>query len=255
MIPDAVRKLAARGALFVVNHSGGKDSQAMFAYLSARIPLDQIVCVYADLGEVVWPGTEDHIRANIDVPLHVVRSRRGLLQMISERGMFPSPSNRQCTSDLKRGPIEKKIRQLAAERKAAGHPAWGLIVNCMGMRAEESPGRSKLAPFKLNVGNSKAGREWYDWLPIQDWMVEEVFAQIAAANQKPFWIYAAGMSRMSCSFCIMSSKADLVKAAELRPEMYQTYVKLERSIGQVMLMPSKSKGRQSLEDVVGVRVA
>jgi len=30
---DKVRDLMARGALFVVNHSGGKDSQAMYLHL------------------------------------------------------------------------------------------------------------------------------------------------------------------------------------------------------------------------------
>jgi DNA sulfur modification protein DndC len=176
------------------------------------------------------------------VPVLTCRSRRTLLQMIEERGMFPSPSQRQCTSDLKRGPIERTIRQ-------TGHK---LIVNCMGMRAQESASRSKLVTFKLNERNSKAGREWYDWLPIHDWLVEEVFALIKAAGQEPHWAYAKGMSRLSCCFCIMSSKADLTTAAKLNPELYAKYVALERSTGQVMLMPSKKNGRQTLEQVTGV---
>ena len=36
----------------------------------------------------------------------------------------------------------------------------------MGMRAEESPARSKLTPWRRNDRNSPAGREWFDWLPI-----------------------------------------------------------------------------------------
>ncbi len=240
-----INDLVARGALFVVNHSGGKDSQAMFAYLKEIVPTAQMVVVHAELPEVEWEGIVAHIRATIgDVPLHVCRARRTLLQMIAERGMFPSPSQRQCTSDLKRGPIEKVIRSLGAK----------LIVNCMGMRAEESSSRSKLDTFKLSARNSKAGREWYDWLPIHDWKIGEVFARIAQAGQKPHWAYAAGMSRLSCCFCIMSSKADLVTAAKLNPSLYAKYVALEMATGQVMLMPSKSKGRLSLEDVTGIRI-
>lgn len=243
MIPVEIAGLIRRGALFVVNHSGGKDSQAMYLMLRALVPAPQLVLVHADLGEVEWPGAQEHIAATTaGEPLHVCRSRRTLLQMIAERGMFPSPSQRQCTSDLKRGPIERTIRQLGVK----------LIVNCMGMRAQESSGRAKLTAFKLSERNSKAGREWYDWLPIHDLTADQVFAAITAAGQKPHWVYAAGMSRFSCCFCIMASKADLTTAARLNPELYRKYVDLERSTGQVMLMPSKAHGRQTLEQVTGI---
>lgn len=269
MTPKFISDLIARGAIFVANHSGGKDSQAMYLYLRGFVPASQIWLVHADLGEVEWAGAQEHIRATTNgEPLSVCRSRRGLLQMIEERGMFPSPSQRQCTSDLKRGPIERTIRGIVKQRmgqypKHKGIPVndsiitgtdagANIVVNCMGMRAEESPGRSKLAAFKLSKGNSKAGREWYDWLPIHDWTKEQVFAAIEAAGQKPHPIYAAGMSRFSCCFCIMSSKADLTTAAKLNPELYRKYVELERSTGQVMMMPSKSKGRLTLEQITGI---
>lgn len=238
-----IEDLVRRGALFVVNHSGGKDSQAMYLKLRDIVPFDQLALVHADLGEVEWEGAKEHIWATTaGEPLHVCRSRRGLLQMIEERGMFPSPSQRQCTSDLKRGPIERTIRQLGVK----------LIVNCMGMRAEESSGRAKLTPFKFNERNSKAGREWYDWLPIHNMTTDQVFAAIKAAGQEPHWAYAAGMSRFSCCFCIMSNKADLTTAARLNPKLYARYVGLERSTGQVMMMPSKKHGRQTLEEITGI---
>ena len=59
----------------------------------------------------------------------------------------------------------------------------------------------------------------------------------------------------------MASEADLCTAARLAstrpellndPDLYRKYVDLERSIGQVMLMPSKTHGRRSLEQVTGV---
>lgn len=238
-----IADLVQRGALFVINHSGGKDSQAMYLMLRDIVPAAQRVIVHADLGEVEWPGAREHITdTTAGEPLHVCRSRRGLLQMIEERGMFPSPSQRQCTSDLKRGPIERTIRQMGVK----------LIVNCMGMRKQESTGRAKLTPFKLNERNSKAGREWYDWLPIHDLSADQVFAAIAAAGQRPHWVYAAGMSRFSCCFCIMSSQADLTTAARLNPTLFRRYVELERSTGQVMLMPSKTRGRLTLEQITGV---
>jgi len=243
MVPRQIQTLINNGAKFVVNHSGGKDSQAMFLYLSSIVPRAQMVVIHAVLPEVEWEGVQEHIKATVgDVPVLKCQSRRTLLQMIEERGMFPSPSNRQCTSDLKRGPIERTIRQ-------AG---WKLIVNCMGMRAQESSSRSKLEDFKLSERNSKAGRGWYEWLPIHGWSQEEVFAYIKAAGQNPHWAYAAGMSRLSCCFCIMSSKEDLTTAAKLNPRLYSRYVNLEHSTGQVMLMPSKKRGRLTLEQVTGI---
>ncbi len=251
--------LIARDALFVVNHSGGKDSQAMYLHLRQFVPAAQLVIVHADLGAVEWAGAVEHIKATTNgEPLHICRSRRTLLEMIEERGMFPSPQQRQCTSDLKRGPIERTIRGIVKRRQAFGEH---VIVNCMGMRAQESSGRKKLQPFKFSERNSKAGREWYDWLPIHGWTEDEVFARIAAAGQQPHVVYSLGMSRFSCCFCIMASEKDLATAARLAtehpellndPDLYRKYVNLERSTGQVMLMPSKTRGRRTLEEVTGI---
>lgn len=277
----SIQALIARGALFVVNHSGGKDSQAMYLKLRDLVPARQLMIVHADLGEVEWAGAVAHIHATTNGErFETCRARRTLLEMIDERGMFPSPEQRQCTSDLKRGPIERTIRRIVNERvakfigvpptnktlckqarKTAMEAGCGLVVNCMGMRAEESSSRMKLAPFKLSKRNSKAGREWYDWLPIHEMLEDEVFATIAAAGQQPHIVYGLGMRRFSCVFCIMASEGDLKTAARLateRPELlndphlFRKYVGLEKKHNVVMLMPSKSKGRRTLEEVTGV---
>lgn len=160
-VQETIMALRDRGALFVINHSGGKDSQAMYLHVRKLVPKDQIAIVHADLGPVEWAGAIRHIQETTsDEPLHVCKSRRTLLEMIEQRGMFPSPTLRQCTSDLKRGVIEKTIRGITKDRKAAGNSAWGLVVNCMGMRAQESSSRAKLVQFKQHLGNSKAGREF-----------------------------------------------------------------------------------------------
>jgi DNA sulfur modification protein DndC len=261
---DQIRSLVSRNALFVVNHSGGKDSQAMYLVLRAIVPREQIMLVHADLGPVEWSGAVSHILATTDGERLVTCSaRRTLLQMIEERGMFPSPETRQCTSDLKRGPIERTIRGITRERQALGVANWGLVVNCMGMRAQESSGRKKLSPFKLNSRNSRAGREWYDWLPIHEMSENEVFSTISAAGQRPHIVYELGMRRFSCCFCVMASQEDLKTAARLAterpellndPQLYRKYVSLERSTGQVMLMPTKKHGRRTLEQITDVFV-
>ena len=213
-IPSQCQELIDHGALVAVNSSGGKDSQAMCIVLSRIVPLDQLLVVHAPLGDVEWPHTVRHIEDTIPpgVPLILARTASGksLLERIEERGRFPSSSARFCTSDTKRGPIERELRHFLK-----AHPRFGnVVINAMGMRAEESPARSKLVPWRRSDRNSRAGREWFDWLPIHSLTTTDVFRVIRDAGQSPHWAYAAGMSRLSCSFCILASRADLRRAAE-----------------------------------------
>ena len=80
--------------------------------------------------------------------------------------MFPSPQYRQCTSDLKRGPIDKFIRSLPHK----------VIVNCMGIRSEESHPRSLLSPLTRNEALSTRQQTVYNWLPIFDRTLSDVLA-------------------------------------------------------------------------------
>ena len=240
-----LRDLIDRHALFVVNHSAGKDSQAMMIYLKQiGIPESQMLAIHADLGEVEWEGNLDHIRKTVgDVPVITAAAKSNFFEIVERRGMFPSPSNRQCTSDLKRGPIEREIRRYLKD-----HPEYGgLVVNCMGMRAQESASRAKKEVFQFSARNSKAGREWYDWLPIHALSEAEVFQLIAEGGQEPHWAYAAGMTRLSCCFCIMASTADLRRAAQLMPDLYRRYVETERRLGHTLSM-----SRRSLPELTGV---
>jgi len=247
-ITSEIENLIDRGALFVVNHSGGKDSQIMHIGLTQVIPKNQLVAIHAELPGVDWPGIIEHINSTRrGVPLITCKAIKTFMDMVRHRQMWPSPKNRQCTSDLKRGPIEKTIRH---EIKRRGHS--GLIVNCVGIRAQESASRKKADPWKFSARNSRAGREWYEWLPIHHYLEEDVFNGIFEANEKPHWAYLSGMSRLSCCFCIMASKRDLAVAARLAPALYAEYVQMERTIDQTMMMPTK-KGRVFLEEYTGIK--
>lgn len=243
-ITTEVQELINRGALFVINDSGGKDSQAMKVLITQAVPHNQLLIIHSHLPEVEWDGSVEHITANAQgVPVKVVTAVKTFLDMVEHRGAFPSPKYRQCTSDLKRGPLEKGIRE---ELKARG---LSLVVNCMGMRAQESNNRAKLEVLKLNNRNSKAGREWYDWLPIHHLTTREVFLTIKNAGQRPFWTYAEGMERKSCVFCIMASDNDIKTASRLKPELAKRYMDLEERLGVSMQMPRGGKPR-FLKDII-----
>ena len=206
----------------------------MTILLARIVPREQLLVVHAPLGEVEWPDTVEHIQNTLppDVPLILapVASGKSLLDRIEERGRFPSAGVRFCTSDHKRGPIERELR-----RYLKSHPRFGgRLVNAMGLRADESAARARKTPWKRSDRNSRAGRTWFDWLPIFDLSTDDVFRIIRDAGQSPHWAYAAGMSRLSCSFCILASRADLRRATELRPGLYRKYVDLERRIGHTL---------------------
>ena len=248
-VPPRCEEMIRAGALVAINHSGGKDSQAMTILLSRIVPCGRLVAVHAPLGEVEWPGTIEHIEATLPagVPLIFapVASGKTLLERVEERGLWPSNSARWCTSDFKTGPIERELR-----RYLRAHPRFGgRLVNAMGMRAEESPARARKAPWRRNDRMSVAGREVFDWLPVFDLSIEDVFRVIRDAGQSPHWAYAAGMSRLSCSFCILASRADLHRAAGLRPQLYRRYAKLEQRIGHTL-----SPTRRPLPELTGVPV-
>lgn len=238
----AVRDLAERGALFALNDSGGKDSQAMrirvMEMLRGMGRASQAIVVHAALGEVEWEGALEHARQGAErdaLPFVVARAPKTLLSMVEGRfasrpevPSWPSASHRQCTSDLKRGPITREVRRHA---KANG---YDVVVNCMGLRAEESARRAKATILSRNDTNSTATREWHDWLPIHRLTLAEVWATIAAAGERPHPAYAAGNERLSCVFCILGSGRDARNGAIHRPELFARYVALEQATGYTM---------------------
>ena len=182
-IPCDVARILESGGLLAINHSGGKDSQAMtLRLLDAGIPRAQIIIVHAHLGDVEWPGTIAHIRrTTFGLPLIVTSAQKTFFEMVRARGMFPSPQYRQCTSDLKRGPIEKALRHHLRDNPQFG----GRIVSAMGMRAAESSARARRSVVSVSRRNSRAGRLWVDWMPIHEMSTKAVFTTIANSRTAP----------------------------------------------------------------------
>ena len=87
-----------------------------------------------------------------------------------------------------------------------GRPAK--VLNCMGLRAQESAARAKRVPLSYDRKASGKGtvRQVTEWLPILDWTVEQVWARIAKAPTQAHPAYAAGMPRLSCCFCVLASR-------------------------------------------------
>ena len=251
-VPSECRALIDRGALVALSHSGGKDSQAMTILLSQIVPRDRLLVVHAPLGEVEWPGTIEHIQATIP-------------DRASPSSWPPSPPASRC-SNASRNAVyvpdsgtalvylrilrERTYRAGAAPLSQGASPVRRTHRQRHGHARVRKPGPLQTRGLARNVRNSKAGREWFDWLPIHGLETEDVFRIIRRAGQSPHWAYAAGMSRLSCSFCILASRADLGRAAELRPNLYRRYADLEKRIGHTL-----SPTRVPLPELTGVPVA
>lgn len=250
---NEINDLIAQGAIFFVGHSGGKDSQAMFAILSKIVPDDQLHVVHADLGEVEHLDVKTFIRQNIDgKDLHVaqaihadgskkdffsaIRARRASLdaQGRTDAPAFPSSAARFCTSDLKTGPIWKVIRKIAGDAP--------IVVNCVGIRGEESPARAKRiaarGAFLVNTKNTNPKRQAFDYWPIANWTIDQVWSEIAEKGQVRHPAYDAGNDRLSCAFCIFGSQADLNRAARQRPELLAKLTQLEVDVRSTMFTHS-----------------
>jgi DNA sulfur modification protein DndC len=261
MIDNVQALVAAHGSelAFVVNMSGGKDSVRMLGYLQENFPNVKQYVVYADTGfEHVKPVSAEEFgrqrSATYGLDLHVVRNaKKTYLSMVEKRRMFPSPKYRQCTSDLKRAPIQKFLRNLPET----------VIINCTGIRAGESVSRSKQNPWKANKSLSKQGkvtkkgkviksRTVFEWMPIFSDSLHDVLDWHSTTNTPlhPVYVWAGGyLKRLSCRVCIFSTTADIHAIYKNDREAFDLVANLEQRMGFTM------KAEGSLFQIIGQEVA
>ena len=237
--------------VILVNSSAGKDSQASLDVVAKMAKtagiLDRLVVVHCDLGRVEWAGTLELAReqaAHYGVRFEVVSRNGGdLLDYVVDRAAkleaqgkaaiaWPSSSARWCTSDFKRGPVRTLMTALVNEQRAIiGTDRPVRILNVMGLRAEESPARAKKAAYKVDDNASNGKRQVDEWLPILSWGEQMVWARIKASGVRYHEAYDKGMGRLSCAFCVLATKEDLVIAAKCNPDLALEYAAVEETIG------------------------
>ena len=234
-LQSSVASMLENGAGLAISVSGGKDSDAM-TYLLCDLwrregYTGDLQLIHADLGRAEHWQTAQHIQdlsQRVGIPLTVVQhTKYDLLDGIRHRMVtrpdvppFPSAKNRQCTSDWKRGPISKWLRN---------HYPTGDVICAMGLRADESPARAKKNPLELRPDCCSSVRTVYNWLPIHDYSVEQVWSSIGDNPRHP--MYLKGNERLSCCFCILGSLNDLWNGIENDPELYLEYCKIEVESG------------------------
>lgn len=236
-------------AFVMVNSSAGKDSQTALRRVvrmadEVGYPRDRIVVFHADLGHVEWSGTKDlakeqaeHYGLRLEVAKY--QSKDGeqltLLDYVRRRKKWFSPSIRFCTSEYKRGPGGRTITKLSRELTHGPHK----VLNVLGLRAEESPARAKKKPLVLNArqstkpkkGTGVRNKEVWDWLPIQDWKLDDVWGDIHESGVRHHYAYDLGMPRLSCCFCIYAPPAALILAGKHNLPLLDEYIEVEKETG------------------------
>lgn len=157
---------------------------------------------------------------------------------------WPSSTARYCTSDQKTGQVAKLMTRLAAEHRAAGHAGPVRILNCLGIRADESPARALKDPFGPDKAATNGRRVVDRWLPIFDWTADRVWDTIRRSGVRHHPAYDAGMPRLSCVFCVLAGRRELVLAARLNPELAGEYLAVEETVG------SRFKNDLSMAEIV-----
>lgn len=144
---------------------------------------------------------------------------------------WPSSTARFCTSDQKTSQVAKLMTRLATQHRQE-HPDAGpiRILNCLGIRAAESPDRAKKVPFGLDQAATNGRRTVHRWLPIFDWSDAQVWSLIRSSGIPYHPAYDAGMPRLSCVFCVLAGRRELVIAARLNPELLQEYLAVEQRV-------------------------
>lgn len=226
--------------LIFANTSGGKDSalalKRLVDHLDAEgISRERLVAVHAIMDEE-WEGTVDLVTSHAHhygIRLETVQRVQSLLAQVLERGMWPSPKQRYCTSDHKRDQIAKIMTKLVNELRSQGRRSQVRILNAMGMRAEESSNRKKMPKLEVNKRHSNGRRHVDNFLPIHNVTNEEAFASLDVLPTTPHPCYSCGIGRASCRFCIYAPPEQIHKTAVMpeNRELWEEYLRVEEVTG------------------------
>lgn len=203
-------------------------------------------------GRSAWPtATQRYCTAD---------QKRGQLEKAKRQPFWPSSASRYCTSDQKRSQIDRELRGYPLvvsamgmrgleSRARARKPTFTIDATLTAKRfAELTPE----AGFDAWLADEKPGRLALDWLPIHDWTLDEVWEACgttaadlerrqmlyrlgAEGEALDGWpahpAYVFGNERVSCSLCVLASRNDLRVGALHNPELFRTYVQMERESG------------------------
>lgn len=159
--------------------------------------------VFADTG---WehPKTYEYLRGPLTQALGAIEEVRGprtMVELIHHKAMFPRRLKKFCAQELKVFPLAAFVKSLDA-----------VVVNAVGIRAQESAVRAQMAPWEW--------QETFDcevWRPLLTWSIDDVIEIHARRGLAPNPLYMMGASRVGCWPCINARKDEIRLVAEQDP--------------------------------------
>ncbi|MFD3923076.1 phosphoadenosine phosphosulfate reductase [Streptomyces sp. NPDC058595] len=155
-----------------------------------------------------------------------------LLTEIALYGRFPRMGSKFCTKSAKESVVNVAWTPYVRQRsKELGRPVR--ILKAMGMRRDESRGRSTLEPYRNVVTNG--ARIVDEWLPALMWKRNEVQEWSEDHPELKHWTYDSvpgamdwlGTRRCSCSLCSFAGYRDHLIAIRRRPRLAALYAEVE----------------------------
>ena len=236
----------AKGSPIFFGCSGGKDSQAL-AYRGVE-HLDEIghtgprYLIHSHLGRVEWDDSLpvcERLSQRLGVELIIVRRQAGdmmdrwlsrwsanvaryaNLECVKLILPWSTPAQRFCTSELKSSVLASAMRKRFPT---------GDVISAVGIRREESSTRARMPVWKQDARTMRKRGVGHTWNPLMGWTRADVLDYIRSRGDVLHRAYTVfGASRVSCSFCIMSSERDLLASASCAENqaIYREMVELE----------------------------
>ncbi len=227
-------KVRARSQGDLLDHVAqmGKWPTPSTRYCTADHKRQQLLALMTEMADDVRADRRSVAIARADV-LGRLGTRKLLAELDGETNIdLLVALQRRERGRLKRKRVLKAIAEhLTSLRKRGVVPPPVRVLNCVGLRAEESPGRSKLEPFKAGARGSSSRKQIDMWLPLHGWSEAQVWDAVRASGAPVHPAYAASLPRASCVFCIYAPEAALQIAGKLHPELLAEYVAVEQRIG------------------------
>ena len=212
---------------------------------SVRFPVD-------DEGKVSWRFDEDGNPATGGRSTRAVSVEEMRDQLAKKKATPPWPGDgpaRWCTSDLKRGPISRVAKALAARRGATeARPLR--VLSCLGVRSEESSVREKMPWWEHDARSSTRTVKIDLWRPIKHFTADDhvwplIEADAVARGYTWHYAYNLGMSRVSCVFCFYAPARTHVVAGYYNPDLLRQYVEVEERVGFGLKRSTATEGKDS----------
>ncbi|MFJ3182448.1 phosphoadenosine phosphosulfate reductase family protein [Streptomyces sp. NPDC086796] len=238
-LADMPLELLRAVSAITVQSSAGKDSVVLLDRIATWAKeagcLEKVVVVHADLQGADWPGVRELAERQArryGLRFVTVRSPKTFLSMVEGRGMFPDAQNRLCTATLKRDEAAKLFTEIA---RALGLDGQAVILNCLGIRAAESPARRRKRHLAIDTRASTQRRLVLTWHAVFDLSEADIWEHIASRTLEYHPVYDTSIPRLSCTYCILAPFEVLVEATRLcwlwKLNTPAAYLDVEQRIG------------------------